>query len=266
MHALASVAPHVRPARRLRLVAPLAALLLAAAAAPALAQAPEQTPPGEGRALVTRAELEAQAARGGAEAQALRERLRVGDFRVGDRIVIRTQQSYTLPEPVLEALNDTLVVREGQVVRIAGFPDLSVAGVLRSELEERLNAHLRTQLRQGQVYAEVLVQALVSGPVGRPGYQNFAPDMLVADAMMAAGGVGGDADLRRSVIKRNGKEIVSRDSLQAAVRAGATLDRLDFRSGDELAVGERKQRNWYMIAQTAGIALSILGVVLSLTR
>lgn len=206
-------------------------------------------------ALVTRAELEAYAARveraaasgGGdqqrAEAAALRERLREGDFKVGDKIVLSTANTFGLPDEMLRLLNDTVTVREGRVIRLPNMSDLPLQGVLRSELDSTLNAHVARYVRNVEMHAIPLIQVLVSGPVGRPGYLYLAPDMLVADVLNQAV-PSSAADLTKSEVKRVGKVVVKRDSLQAGIRAGATLDRM-LQSGDELAVAERPpKRNW----------------------
>ena len=199
-------------------------------------------------------------------AQALRDRLREGDFRVGDKIVISTASTFSLPAEVLRTLNDTLTVREGRVIRLPNMPDVELDGVLRSELEGLLNRHIQAYIRNAQIRAEILLPGVLSGPVGRPGYRSFVPDMLVSDAIMSAGGLSGSADVNRTVIKRNGEEIIDRDSLQTAIRNGATLDRIDFQSGDELAVGEEHRRNWLRVLQITSVILSLTLVLVNLTN
>jgi protein involved in polysaccharide export with SLBB domain len=245
-----------------------AGLLLAPAALPA-----QDVAASTDRALMTREELQtllARAERAGgdqqrAEVAALRGRLREGDFRVGDKISLRTESSLNLPQNLAEVLNATHTLREGKSLRLPNIPELSLDGVLRSELDSVVNAHLARTLRSVRVDAEPTLQVLVSGPVGKPGYLPVEPDMLVTDVIMAAGPAG-NADLRRSVVKRDGKEIVSRDSLQAAIRSGATLDRIDFRSGDELAVGEKSTRNWMTYLSVVSALASVGWLVVSLTR
>lgn len=254
-----------RTARR-GIVLALAFLFLPVAARSAAAQ--ETAPPAAGgTSLTTRAELEAQAARAGAaQAAAIRARLREGDFRVGDKIAIRSESSINLPPGMAEAINTTHTLREGKTLRLPNMPELSLDGVLRAELDSVVNAHLARTLRSVRVYAEPTLQALLSGPVANPGYHPVQPDMLVTDVIMRVGSPQGNADLRRSVVKRDGREIVSRDSLQAAIRNGATLDRLDFRSGDELVVGEKSTRNWMTILQTIGALSGVIWLVVSLTQ
>lgn len=255
---LLSKRPHAF-AHLVRACAATAALLVSAAAAGA------QAPPSGG--YVTRAELQRQAAAAGDQGAAIRDRLRDGDFRVGDRIVLSTRSSLQLPQPLAEALNDTLVVRDGRMVRFAAnIPDLALTGVLRSELEERVNAHLRAYLRDVTTRTEILLLANISGPVGRPGYTALAPDMLLTDALMAANGVGQDADLNRTEIKRDNEVIIERDSVRAAIRNGATLDRIGFRSGDEIAVGEERRRNWTTVLQITTAVIGLAGLLYSLSR
>jgi hypothetical protein len=270
-HLPTSFADHTPALRRHAHALALVAGLLVASAAGLPGQ---EAPVASDRALTTRRELEALAARvegaGGeqqrAEAAAIRERLREGDFSVGDKIALRTESSLNLPQNLAEMLNATHTLREGKTLRLLNMPELSLHGVLRSELDSVVNAHLARTLRSVRVDAEPTLQALLSGPVAHPGYHPVEPDMLVTDVIMQVGGPGGSADLRRSVVKRDGKEIVSRDSLQAAIRNGATLDRIDFRSGDELVVGEKSTRNWMTYVQAIGALSGVAWLVVSLLQ
>ena len=240
---------------------------------------PPPAPAGEGSGYMTRAELEALAARvertaaqgGGdqqrAEAAALRARLSQGDFMVGDKILISTASSAGLPEALAEALNATYTVREGKTLRFPNMPDLRLQGVLRSELDQTVNAHLAQYIRNVRVRAEPLMQVLVTGAVQVPGYHSVQPDMRVSEVVMQAGKPTQAADLNKSEVRRQGRVIVGRDSLQAAIRAGATLDAIDFRTGDELVVTERKQRNtWALIGQVVGITSSLVFLIYTIGR
>jgi protein involved in polysaccharide export with SLBB domain len=262
-----------RPAGAVMFIALLATLALPAA--PAIAGAQEPVAGASG--YVTRQELETLAAQADQNARsgdaaarenaaALRSRLREGDFKVGDKIVISTLTTVDLPAEVLRTLNDTLTVREGRTIRLPNMPDVKLDGVLRSELEGVLNRHVQAYIRNARIRAEILLPGVISGPVSRPGYKSFVPDMLVSDAIMSAGGLGGQADVSRTVVKRAGEEIIGRDSLQKAIRNGATLDRIDFQSGDELAVGEEKRRNWLRVLQYVSAIASLSWLVIRLTR
>lgn len=265
---LASVHALVRatraPSRRavlLRAVPLLAGVLFTTADAGAQA-----APTGTG-GFVTRAALEQQATSASPEdAAAIRERLRDGDFRVGDRLLVTTRPGSIVPEGVTTALNDTLVVRAGPTLRIPGVPDFPLAGILRSEIEPRLNAHLQGYLRNVTVRVEPLVQANMSGPVGRPGFRVLVPDMLVTDAIMAGGGISQNADVNRTVIKRDGETIVDSDSIRVAIQRGATLDQIDFQTNDEIAVGERRNFNWRTALSIVSAVGSVAWLIVRFTR
>ena len=143
----------------------LACLLLGAPVATA-AQQPDWDP---GRVLVTREDLQnllqrlEQAAasptysqpvrdRARADAALLRTRLTEGDFQVGDRIMLVVEGE--------QALSDTFAVRDGRVLRLPTIGDVSLAGVLRSELEPHLLATMAKYLRDPVVRARSLIRSL----------------------------------------------------------------------------------------------------------
>ncbi|HEY0971421.1 MAG TPA: hypothetical protein VGE02_10695 [Gemmatimonadales bacterium] len=229
----------------------------------------------EPQGYVTRAELETQLARlegpgtpvdQRAQAAAIRERLREGDFTVGDRIVL-TSTSFNLPEQLASALNAAYTVRDGKVLRIPQLGDLSLQGVLRSELDSAVNAHVARSLRNVTVRAEPTIQVMVTGPVQRPGYHSAAPDMTITEVLMGAAVPTAGADLSKTVVKRAGEEIIDADSLSAAIRSGATLDRIDFQSGDEFALVARRERSkWQLFLQVVGVVSSVASLIYIVDR
>ena len=64
----------------------------------------------------------------------LRTRLAEGDFRVGDRFFSTVTMD--------TSRSDTLSIRDGLLVSVANLPDVSLKGVLRSELDTVLTAHV----------------------------------------------------------------------------------------------------------------------------
>jgi protein involved in polysaccharide export with SLBB domain len=268
-----------RPLRR-TLVWLVPCLLAGGGLAASTARAQSMPAAEDGRGYVTRDELEAYAARveaanaRGATAQqraevtALRERLREGDFKVGDKIVLTAAASVSLPTDLAETLNATHTVREGKVLRLGSLGDLSLQGVLRSELDSVVNARVARDLRNVTVRAEPLVQVTVTGPVQVPGFHSVAPDIAITDMLMGSARPLGNADLGKTVVRRSGEEIIGADSLATAIRNGATLDRIDFKSGDEFVVAERKQPRsvWQIVAQTVGIISGLTGLILVLSR
>ena len=193
-----------------------------------------------------------------AEAKAVRQRLADGDFSVGDRIVVAMQGD--------SARTDTLTVRAGRSLVFRSIPEVSLDGVLRSELKEHLTQHVAKYVRNPRLVVTPLVRVSVLGEVVRPGYYPISGDLLLSDAIMAAGGPNQTADLARTVVRRGGRELLSDRAVRTAVQSGRTIDQLDLREGDEIVVGKHPQRNWNLVIAftTAGVAL--LSTLTALSR
>src|SRR5204862_150971 len=134
-------------------------------------------------------------------AAAIRQRLRDGDFQVGDRIVVTVVAN--------EPHTDTLIVRSGRAVELParlGEISIPLAGILRSELQERMSVEILKYVKAAQIVVTPLVRVGILGEVARPGYFAFASDVPVTDAIMGAGGPSVNADLDRSVVKRGNRE------------------------------------------------------------
>ncbi len=190
------------------------------------------------------------------QAQSIRERLRDGDLQVGDRIVLHVRGH--------EAYSDTFVVRAGRMLQIPELADIPLAGVLRSDLKEYLTIHLGRYLRDPVIDVTPLVRLGILGPVGSPGYYALSTDLLLSDVIMYAGGPGGDADMRRSSIRRGSQSILSGRGFARAINAGRTLDELNLRAGDEVVIGER--RDWYRSLRVVGMVLGLAFTVGVLSR
>jgi len=193
-----------------------------------------------------------------AEVQAIRQRLVDGDFSVGDRIVVTIQGD--------SARADTLVVRAGRRLVFRSLPEVSLEGVLRSELKAHLTQHVAKFVRNPQLVVTPLVRISVLGEVIRPGYYPISGDLLLSDAIMAAGGPNQTADLARTVVRRSGRELLSDKAVRTAVQAGRTIDQLDLREGDEIVVGKHPQRNWNLVIGFATAGVAILSTLTALSR
>ena len=130
-----------------------------------------------------------------AEAAAIRERLKVGDFYPGDRLVV---DLFGGEEP----FRDTVSVRTGQKVQLATLPAFSLEGVLRSEADSALAAQARRYIQRPVVRTQPLVRLLVTGAVGRPGFVTVRGDAAVSDVVSSAGGLTPASRLQKSKIKR----------------------------------------------------------------
>ncbi len=227
-----------------------AGLIIGFGTRPVAAQQPTQP-----RALASRAELDSLLKSGKVsddEATVIRDRLRNGDFAAGDRIVIHVAQEQTL--------NDTFPVRTGRVLILPNLDEISMAGVLRSEAQTYLTAQIAKYVKDPTVIVDPLIRVSILGAVARPGFYTVRADMLASEVIMAGGGPIADANLRKTVIRRNGNVVRDQKELQVAFNRGVSLDALNLQAGDEIYVGEKRNaRN--SIAYVAAVSGAILAVV-----
>src|SRR5688572_12153954 len=80
-----------------------------------------------------------------------------------------------------DALTNTFVVRPGEVLALPGVDEVSLAGVLRSELQEHLTTHLAKYLRRPVVTATSLMRLTISGAVTNPGFLAVDADRPLSD-------------------------------------------------------------------------------------
>jgi hypothetical protein len=211
-------------------------------------------------ALESRTELERRLAAAvsenrTADATVIRNRLQAGDFQEGDRIYVRVQGP--------GGWADTLIVRAGRRLELGQLGEVALAGVLRSELRDTLLAHIGRYVRDASVHVSPLVRVGLLGSVGRPGYFYFPADLPFSDALMAAGGPQGNADLSRVTVKRGEAVVIDRRSASSALREGTSLDVLNVRAGDVINVGARRQINWGMIIPSVS---AVIGIAVALSR
>jgi protein involved in polysaccharide export with SLBB domain len=176
-------------------------------------------------------------------AAAIRQRLRDGDFQVGDRILLSVFSD--------AARTDTLVVRDGRVIDLPGKAILPLSGVLRSELKDRVTAEVLKYVKAERVDVTPLTRIGVLGEVAHPGYFAFRSDVPITDAIMQAGGPTAVADVERSTVRRASREFRSADETRQAVAKGLTLDQFGLTAGDELVVG--RQRQFFSTGATAAL-------------
>ena len=226
------------------------------------ATAQAQGNPDARRAQTSRAELEALLNQGGArldpaERLMLEDRLTNGDFQVGDRIALTVLQDPTL--------TDTFTVKVGRVITLPNVPDISLHGILRSELEEYLTTEVGKYLREPTVEAVALIRIAILGSVGRPGYYAVPAQTLLSDVIMIAGGPTSTADTRKIDVHRQSVTLLNRDETRAAIAYGTTLDRLNIRGGDEIRMGDQSS----FLTSFQGIAILItapLALIFAITR
>jgi protein involved in polysaccharide export with SLBB domain len=192
------------------------------------------------------------------QAATIRARLRDGDFDVGDRILLSVRGD--------SVSSDTVTVRGGRMIRLANMPDISLQGVLRSELQDYLTTQLARYIKRPEVQTTSLVRVAVLGAVNKPGYYQLPADIAMADAIMIAGGPSGNADVSRTQLKRGTDVLYSSALLGQEVAKGATLDQLNIRPGDQIQIGEKHKTNWPIIASIVGITAGLISTAVVLTR
>ena len=235
-------------------------IVIAAAAPQVAAQSRTQEP------FASRSSLEARASAADAAARntpdravweenvtkltGIRERLRNGDFNVGDRVVLRVTN--------VPALTDTFTVRGGRVLELPDIGQVPLNGVLWSELTPFLTKQIGRYIVNPAIEAHPLIRVAVSGAVAKPGFYAIRPDMLVSDAIMSAGGPSSIGNVDQTTIRRNGKEIWKAKPLREVIATGATVDQLDLRAGDEIYVAEQSKRDWGDWIRTGAYVAAVL--------
>lgn len=237
------------------------ALGLGLVAAPAAAQ--ERDDSLAARPLASRADLETLAGRLGTGSDLsarVRARLSEGDFAPGDRIVIEVRDEPTL--------TDTFEVGPARELSLPSptVGNLSLRGVLRSELEPKVTEYLSQFLQRPVVRARSLLRLSIQGEVVKAGFYGVPPDAGLADALMAAGGTTQEADVRKMRIERNGEPLWQGKALQEAIASGRTLDEAMLRDGDQIIVVKRKDGGFEGNLRFLWIVVSLAGGIYGLSR
>lgn len=219
-----------------------------------------------------------------ARAEQIRERLTMGDYRVGDRIQVQVQDenwnssSPGAVSPVTVAptagslavptgrgsTGATFAVQDGPAVKFPDIPVISLRGVLRSELKEHLTEEIGRYIINPVVDAETLIRISVFGAVRIPGFYYPSAAQHLGDVIMMAGGPNANAEYEEMVVRRSGTTLWGGEDLQAAVFAqGRTLDQLNLQAGDIIEVPVASESNiWKEVGRYALILGStvLLGI------
>ena len=168
-------------------------------------------------------------------------------FQVGDRILLVVEGDSTL--------SDTFTVVSGPAIQLPVIGAVSLAGVARTGLEDHLRRELNRYLKNPVVHARALIRLSILGSVTRPGFYAVPTDLVLADALMIAGGPTQEARVDRLRIQRGGAVVWSGDRLQAAVARGATLEEMGLRAGDRVEVP--KARDTESTMRIIGVLVTI---------
>jgi SLBB domain-containing protein len=228
------------------------------AANPSRAQSQYATGILTSRVDLTTAAEQADQAKNALLAASIRQRLRDGDFQVGDRVFVG------MVSDVMH--RDTLIVRTGRILELPGKITVPLAGVLRSELKDRVTTEVMKYVRAREIEVTPLTRLGVLGEVAHPGYFAFASDTPLSDAIMGAGGPTPIANVEQSVIRRGTVVFRSADETRRAIASGLTLDQFGINAGDELVIGRQRDFSSATVLGFVGAAASLLTVFVALHR
>ena len=176
-------------------------------------------------------------------------------FQIGDRILLHVEGD--------SALSDTFTVVAGPALRLPAIGEISLAGVRRTDLEAHLTRELGRYIKEPVVQARALIRISVVGEVTRPGYYAVPIDLVLADALMVAGGATKDARVDRLSILRGNSSLWNGDRLQTEIARGATLDDLGVRAGDRIQVPKQRdpESKWRIAGIIVGSIATAVGVI-----
>jgi len=154
---------------------------------------------------------------------------------VGDRLLLQVVGE--------QQLSDTFTVRDGPSITLPDIGAVPLAGISRADVELYLRQQLAKYLKNPDVHARVLIRLSIVGEVEHPGFYAVPADLVLADAMMRAGGPTREADLPKMRIERDGQVVWEGGRLQKALAQNLTVDQLDLHGGDLVVVPVIKRGN-----------------------
>jgi len=185
-----------------------------------------------------------------AEIATLKGRLENGDFKTGDLLVV-TVDVEALPRV------DTATVRDGGLISISRVPDVSVAGALRSEVEEKVRKHVGVYFRNPDVRVNFTTRISIVGAVGRKGSLNVSPDRPIAELITLAGGGLPNAKTDQLEVRRAGRTVLSKDASKKALADGLTVEQAGIQNGDEVEIPGKRVITWQGVTQTVFLISSL---------
>jgi polysaccharide export outer membrane protein len=191
-----------------------------------------------------------------ARARAQAPQVMGGGFQVGDRVLLQVEGD--------SQFTGTFTVRAGPALPLPVIGAISLVGVRRAEVEPYLGRQLQRYLKNPVVHAQALVNLSIIGEVEHPGFYSVPADVVLADALMKAGGPTREAKVPAMRIERDGKRLLGEDSLQFVLAHGLTVDQVGLRDGDRVVVPRAITRDtestWRILGLIVSLPVAIYGV------
>jgi protein involved in polysaccharide export with SLBB domain len=181
-------------------------------------------------------------------------------FQVGDRVMIRVEGD--------SALSDTFTVVTGPALQLPIIGAISLVGVRRADIQSHLTRELGRYFKDPIVEARALIRVSVMGEVTKPGFYAVPIDLVLADALMVAGGATQAARVDKLRVLRGSGSLLEGDRLQSAIARGATLEELGIRAGDRIQVPAQADREskWRILGIIVGSLATAVGVIAITSR
>jgi len=157
-------------------------------------------------------------------------------------------------------------VGPGPALTLPVIGAIPLTGVRRSDIEPYLSQQLARYVKEPVVHAKALINLSILGEVERPGFYAVSADIVLADALMQAGGPTREAKVAAMRIERSGKPLLAEDSLQSVLAHGLTVDQVGLRDGDRLVVPRLVQRDAESTWRILGVIVSIPVAIYGITR
>jgi protein involved in polysaccharide export with SLBB domain len=210
-------------------------------------------------------------ARSAQEAASIRKRLADGDFRVGDRIYVEIEGTVPVAGAATpqSAVQDTLTVLDGARITVRGVGEISLVGVLRAELQERVNRAVNEVILNSRSTTRPLVRLAVFGAVTSPGYYSIPLETRLDNLIMLAGGPTVLASTEKMRVVRGDTIVLDASEVRSFIAGGAVVGAMGLQEGDQLTIEPGAQpldRNQALQLITLFLAPVISALVLRLIQ
>ena len=183
----------------------------------------------------------------------IRERLQLGDFRAGDKIAIWVEEH--------APLSDTFDIAADQTVSLPGVGTVALGGVLRSELQPKVEEAVAQTIRNPRVRTQSMLRVAVEGSVTLPGHYLVDSDDPLSEVLMRGGAVTTRGRREGARVERGAETLVSAERFQEALRTGMTIDHLGMREGDRIFVPEDRSALFDTLRQYLLVIPALLGAL-----